>query len=75
MAKFAIEIKEVHAETVIVEAKSVYEAINKVEMYNQTKGFDLDEITDFEILPSPYADVNGKATKSQLKDCVLLDAS
>lgn len=65
---YAISIKEIHEDIVIVEANSLDEAIKMTEDFNQEVGFDLEEITDVKIEKSMYANEDGTATETQIND-------
>ena len=70
---YAIRVQEIHAKTFLVEADDVDEAIAQAEEFNNEVGFELDDITEINIDPSPYAKVNGEATEEQKRYCEWLD--
>jgi len=73
MAVYAIKVEQVLADTYLVKADSLEEAIDKVSTYANEKGFDLEYVDEVNYKPSPCAKANGVATKEQLEDLEWLE--
>ena len=73
MAVYAIKVEQVLADTYLVKADSLEEAIDKVSTYANEKGLDIEYVDEVNYKPSPYAKANGVATKEQLEDLEWLE--
>lgn len=70
---YAIEVSEIHSETFLIHAENVEEAIEKAKEFNNSIGFDLEEITRIDFKESKYSNADGTATEYQLKNCKFLE--
>ena len=68
--KYAIRIEDTRSKTIIVDADSLDQAINKVECDAFTIDLD-DEPIERKVFPSPFSMEGGIATPEQIQDCEL----
>ena len=67
MKTYAVKVREILCETVLVEAEDKAEALDKVQEYNNDVGFDLDYIEDYAF------DVLREATAEDVENCGRLE--
>lgn len=63
MKTYAVKVREILTETVLIEAEDKADALDKVQEYNNEVGFDLDYIEDYTY------DVLREATAEDYKYC------
>lgn len=67
MKTYAVKVREILTETVLIEAEDEGDALDKVQEYNNNVGFDLDYIEDYTF------DVLREATEEDMENCGRLE--
>lgn len=67
MKTYAVKVREILTETVLIEAEDKADALDKVQEYNNEVGFDLDYIEDYTY------DVLREATEEDMENCGRLE--
>lgn len=69
---YAVKVRQILSETVLVEAENFDDAVKKAAQYNSEVGIDPDEVEDMVYEMSEFSNDDGSATAEQADDPYML---